>query len=346
MQQRQGQSGGQLPQPLHPKNPFGPSPPKTASYSAHKPLLSSAARPPPLLSLLGSHPSSSPNQYFFNHPSLLLLPSYPLFQNGPLLSWVEIRIPLKPSPPQNTLRPAPSISLQLGKALDLPLPSPPSCRHPDCIANWRGKINGRAVVKSPTKTFLQAYPTGRLCDEELQSLLPLDWSPTCVHDFRRFGLVRVPLPPGYECVVHSLNMQLGGERVRAVEKVENPYQFLLYQLKMMEGDGGLERVLFHGTSYANILSITRDNLNWRLAGSRVGHRHGLGVYFSTSASFCLRFGRQSRCFLVARVPVGAISRGSSTTRLPGPSADATGDGRHTVVKYHDHEFYPQYVVHF
>ncbi|CAB3376984.1 Hypothetical predicted protein [Cloeon dipterum] len=248
----------------------------------------------------------------------------------------------------NTLRPSPP-SISSGKAaLDLPLPSPPSCQHPGCVSHWLEKINGKEVKAptKPTKTFLQAYPAGRLCDEELQSLLPLDWSPTCVHDFRRFGLVRVPLPPGYECVVHSLNMQLGGERVRAIEKVENPYQFLLYQLKMMESKGGLERVLFHGTSYANILSITRDNLNWRLAGSRVGHRHGLGVYFSTSAFFCLRFARPSRCFLVARVPVSAISRGSSDTRLPGPSADATGDGRHTVVKYHDHEFYPQFVVHF
>ncbi|CAB3376936.1 Hypothetical predicted protein [Cloeon dipterum] len=113
---------------------------------------------------------------------------------------------------------------------------------------------------------------------------------------------------------------------------------------MMENVGSHERVLFHGTSFNKIVSIATDNFNWRLAGSRVGHRHGLGVYFSTNPIFCLKFAWQDRCFLVARVQVGAITRGDANTRLPGPSADATGDGRNTVVKYHDHEFYPDFVV--
>ncbi|XP_065335728.1 protein mono-ADP-ribosyltransferase PARP12-like [Cloeon dipterum] len=204
----------------------------------------------------------------------------------------------------------------------------------------------KPVTFSETKTFLQAYPTRRLSDRELQSLLPPTWSPTCVRDFRLYNVVRVPLPPGFEFIVHKINVLLSGSghRVRAITKLENPYQFLLYQLKMIENEGSHERVLFHGTSFNKIVSIATDNFNWRLAGSRVGHRHGLGVYFSTNPTFCLKFAWQDRCFLVARVQVGAITRGAADTRLPGPSADATGDGRNTVVKYHDHEFYPDFVV--
>ncbi|CAB3385488.1 Hypothetical predicted protein [Cloeon dipterum] len=243
-------------------------------------------------------------------------------------------------------------SLQFGTATPSPSKVPPCVRRK--WAKWAKKqmqYNTQVIpvlLKKVTNTFLQAYPTRTLTDDELQALLPPDWSLTCVRDFRHFGLVRVPPSPSDLFIIHNLNVQIGGIVVKGMEKVENPYLFLQYQLKLIESEGSKEFLLFHATSYEKVLAIVKENFNWRLAGSRVGHRHGLGVYFSRSPTFCFNFAKQGRCrcFLVARVPVGAVSTGSSDTRLPGPCADATGDGRNTIVKYHDHEFYPQYVIHF
>ena len=105
--------------------------------------------------------------------------------------------------------------------------------------------------------------------------------------------------------------------------------------------------LFHGTSSNNIMSICERNFDWRLHGSANGSVYGQGVYFTsnlhTAASYC----RDGGCIFVAKVLVGTYAVGNQSMTHPPAGFDSTTDstGR-IIVKYHDQDYYPMYVVEF
>ncbi|XP_059485872.1 protein mono-ADP-ribosyltransferase PARP12-like isoform X2 [Neocloeon triangulifer] len=193
--------------------------------------------------------------------------------------------------------------------------------------------------------FLVAFPTKTIPDETIQSLLPEDWSKNCVSDFNSNGVIRRPvvdLPEIFDRICQGLV-------VHAVEKVENPYLWLMYQLKFVENSElfrSTETDLFHGTSGKNVYPIIRDNFDYRLAGSCVGHRSGKGVYFAHSPRFCMHFSQVGKCMVMAKVLTGRTCVGTQETQVPENSCDSAENGRGTIVKFGDHEFYPQFLIHF
>ncbi|XP_059485706.1 protein mono-ADP-ribosyltransferase PARP14-like [Neocloeon triangulifer] len=206
-----------------------------------------------------------------------------------------------------------------------------------------------APVKENTENlnFLQAYPTKSFSNAELQSLLPEDWSRVCVEEFNEFEVIRREVNMEHQSF-ERIHRAFEG-RVQMIEKVENPYLWLIYQLKRMDCEkmhNSAEHFLFHGTSGKNVYSIIKNNFNYRLAGSSVGHRSGKGVYFTYSAHFSELYARNGgRCVLLTKTLVGRMSVGSEDTELPEPACDTTTNGRSIIVKYHDNEFYPVLLIH-
>ncbi|XP_059485873.1 uncharacterized protein LOC132202743 [Neocloeon triangulifer] len=199
-----------------------------------------------------------------------------------------------------------------------------------------------------TVTVIQAFPTKYFSDAVLQSLLPSDWWSSSVSQFNSRDAAPLRRPVNiFHPFFLSLNQALQGQ-IFCIEMVENPYLWLMYQLKAVETVpffNSTEVLLFHGTKTSNLHNIFNDNFNYRLAGTSVGHRHGRGVNFSSNPQFCVRFAQRG-CIVVARVLRGVTSPGSADTLLPAPFCDSTGNfAGDIIVKYHDHEFYPEFLVH-
>jgi poly [ADP-ribose] polymerase 7/11/12/13 len=109
--------------------------------------------------------------------------------------------------------------------------------------------------------------------------------------------------------------------------------------------------LFHGTNIKNLNSILKSNFNWRLFGTKVGNKFGKGISFSRFANFskqyCDKDPYGDNVMILSRVLIGNGSIGESETVLPAVTCDNTVSENEKVwVKYDDHEFYPEYVIHF
>lgn len=196
--------------------------------------------------------------------------------------------------------------------------------------------------------FLRQFPV-----EKLQQMFPLNWNirydaaPLRNATFTRHVLQ--PHDPEYN-EVHQKFRATCHNRVTRIDKIEHPYLWLMYRLRKIEFSlllGSRELLLFHGTKSGNVDSIVKDNFNWRYAGRSAGTACGRGVYFasaaSTSAGYC---SSAEKTMFLARVLFARNSVGHTGTTIPQLGCDATGNGVSVYVKYGDHEYFPQYVIHF
>ncbi|XP_018569585.1 poly [ADP-ribose] polymerase 12-like [Anoplophora glabripennis] len=135
-----------------------------------------------------------------------------------------------------------------------------------------------------------------------------------------------------------------------IKRVENPYLFVQYNLKKLKKQCS-ERQLFHGTTESSIKAICRENFNWRLAGTSVGHRFGRGVSFSPESNYSSYYPRNyflpRRIMFVADVLIKSTCIGDPSMTIPIESCDTSvkPDGK-VVVKYEDNDFYPKYVIYY
>ena len=146
-----------------------------------------------------------------------------------------------------------------------------------------------------------------------------------------------------------------------IERIQNPYLWEMYQnrrdlllrLHNQDPERLNERYLWHGTKHANIQDICSNNLDWRRHGRNAGQVYGQGTYFSSdasmSANYALSSQKHERCMLLMRVLVGKCAVGSSRMTMPPMGCEATVDNVRSpliFVKYHDQDFYPEYVISF
>ncbi|XP_068215058.1 protein mono-ADP-ribosyltransferase PARP12-like [Palaemon carinicauda] len=153
----------------------------------------------------------------------------------------------------------------------------------------------------------------------------------------------------------------GLNNVVKIERIQNPYLYSAFQNKVKEMTtvyGSIQKVdirqLFHGTKPGVISNICAENFDWRLHGTSSGQACGRGTYFSpnsaTSLGYCTSDNLGYRYLFIARVAVGSITAGNSSTVRPpiNPSTgfpyDSTGDGVSVVVKYDKQEYYPEYII--
>jgi hypothetical protein len=136
-----------------------------------------------------------------------------------------------------------------------------------------------------------------------------------------------------------------------IEKIENPYLYLMYELKKLECKNlypNLREIyLFHGTTTANLDSILTHNLNWRMSGKNVGCKYGKGVAFSESAKYALSYSDTNDApkIILASVLYAKSCQGLDGINLPRQGCDTSKGNKGMVwVKFNDHEFYPAYVI--
>jgi hypothetical protein len=210
------------------------------------------------------------------------------------------------------------------------------------------------------KTFLQEYPTKMLGPEKLQSFLPYEWiSSVDMTNLRQGKHTSITLDedsPEYKKIATPITkiLRKGSTeciKVRRIDQLENPFIYVMYLLKKHENYReyiSKEINCYHGTKDENVPSILSNNLNWRFFGSRVGHVHGKGVYFSkfvkVSLGYAMPKGAKG-CMLLAKVLVASAAPGTNMTSLPPEFYDTTGTNDDQIlVKYSDNEFYPEFVA--
>ncbi|CAF2698612.1 unnamed protein product [Rotaria sp. Silwood2] len=80
-----------------------------------------------------------------------------------------------------------------------------------------------------------------------------------------------------------------------------------------------------------------------------GVAYGVGVYFSTNASYSHDYTSVSptthrRCMFLAKVLVGKAAPGNKNMRIPPAGYDSTTDNNHIFVTYHDDQAYAAYLI--
>ncbi|KAI8504728.1 Poly (ADP-ribose) polymerase [Branchiostoma belcheri] len=145
----------------------------------------------------------------------------------------------------------------------------------------------------------------------------------------------VPLSPSgptageYQQVKALFEQQgMAGTPIGNIKRVQNPYLWSAYVRKkaqMKKQSGGTdpeERQLFHGTRPEAVDAICLQNFDWRLSGTSTGATYGQGSYFSTNSKYSNDYAQQAtpgrKTMFVAKVLVGAYTRGQSSLRRPPP----------------------------
>ncbi|XP_077299754.1 uncharacterized protein LOC143920689 isoform X2 [Arctopsyche grandis] len=152
-------------------------------------------------------------------------------------------------------------------------------------------------------------------------------------------------------------------KVLAMEKIFNPYMRASYLLRKKEYEllyGSVnvkEKLMFHGTSFHNVIDIVTWNFNWRLTGKSKGHIFGQGISFTPISNYASNYSdkkTEKKYMLVVSMLECFRCEGSNNMLIPpvcerarvmGARYDTSGkpDG-HVLVKYRDDEFYPSYMI--
>lgn len=196
------------------------------------------------------------------------------------------------------------------------------------------------------KTFLEAYPTKTFTPAQLRELLPVNWVMSTGHANFLPEVLKTPLQ--HYSPEFLTATQMFKAPIVSVERIENPYLWLMYQLKAQECRllfRSIELYLFHGTSPIKIDLIARDNFDYRLAGTSTGHVHGKGVYFSNDSNVSKGYSRSGNCMIMARAQQGRVFPGRGDLVIPPENYDTSGSG-HILVKYYDHQFYPELIINY
>lgn len=188
--------------------------------------------------------------------------------------------------------------------------------------------------------------------EELNDEISLEWKITDFSD-KVFQLTELePSSSEYDKIKTLFaNSMRRGYTVDKIQRIENPYLLIQYNLKKLKKENCSEKKLFHGTSEDSVRLICTDNFNWRLAGTSVGHRFGRGVSFSPDSTYSSYYPSvcisDKRTMIVANVLIKSYCLGDSSMTIPDEPADTSiKPDRKVLVKYEDNDFYPMYVIYY
>ncbi|XP_065929088.1 E3 ubiquitin-protein ligase MIB2 [Magallana gigas] len=202
--------------------------------------------------------------------------------------------------------------------------------------------------------------------------VPSDWVP--MNPRESYKLVVLSSDGGngmmekeYQMVAEKFRMTLGQAKILQIERVQNPYYWECYQLKKLRleqqyGGSGCsnEKELFHGTVPTYVEVICKDNLDFRLAGERVGTLFGKGTYFAIDAKYSDLYSQvdkeKNKFMFLVKVLCGKCAPGDTKYARP-PPVDPKNptselydccvdnvDNPRVFCVFDKNQYYPQYLI--
>ncbi|CAG0893930.1 unnamed protein product [Darwinula stevensoni] len=213
-----------------------------------------------------------------------------------------------------------------------------------CISGWYKYVTERGLRRRPASPTISSESSDATFEYRH---IPEDWEPMQEEKYKLVTLS--PMSQEYEDIARLFeNAEM---RVNNITRIQNPYLWQVYQdrrFHLLKHDFKdypselNEKFLFHGTAVNNIQSICEKNFDWRLHGTYTGSLFGQGVYFGTTPSASVPYA-QDNCMLVAKVLIGFSIPGNSSMTTP-PSGYHSTSGPDMIIKYHDQDFYPAYII--
>ncbi|XP_033764387.1 E3 ubiquitin-protein ligase MIB2-like isoform X2 [Pecten maximus] len=170
----------------------------------------------------------------------------------------------------------------------------------------------------------------------------------------------------YENVSRKFHITLPQAKIFSIHRVQNMYLWEVYYLKkrQLEGQYGMgganELELFHGTLPDKIDKICKENLDFRLAGERVGAIFGQGTYFAVEAKYSDLYAQADEKYhkfmVLTRVLAGKCCVGKNQYRRPPPVDPSDQHSRlydccvdnvknpKIFCLFDTNQYYPEYIV--
>ncbi|CAF1131909.1 unnamed protein product [Rotaria magnacalcarata] len=176
-------------------------------------------------------------------------------------------------------------------------------------------------------------------------------------DSNPFEVRRLLVPPAtieYEDVVQRFQLTMSSILYKEIVRIEHIWNRRWYQqYRIHHGEfhkrlsNNTETWLFHGCSETAANNIINECFNRSYAGMH-GTLYGMGVYFSSNASFSHTYAtpnsKGERCMFLVLVLVGKTTTGNSSMKICPPGFDTTTDGSHIYVTYHDSQAFGKYLI--
>ncbi|CAM4880187.1 unnamed protein product [Rotaria socialis] len=154
----------------------------------------------------------------------------------------------------------------------------------------------------------------------------------------------------YTTVLEQFNETMSGKYTQIqIERIQNQRWYMAYKAyKHFFKHKNTEQSLFHGCPESSADMIIHSCFNRSFAGVN-GVAFGVGVYFSTQASYSDSYTRASpntngRCMFLAKVLVGRSTLGNSHMKTAPTGYDSTTDNKMIYVTYHDDQAYAAYLI--
>ncbi|OWF54450.1 E3 ubiquitin-protein ligase mind-bomb-like isoform X2 [Mizuhopecten yessoensis] len=200
--------------------------------------------------------------------------------------------------------------------------------------------------------------------------LPSNWDP--LTKGQAFTRVPVSVEAGgilkmeYENVSKKFRSTLPQAKIFTIQRVQNMFLWEVYYLKkrQLEGQYGMgganELELFHGTLPDKIDKICKENLDFRLAGERVGAIFGQGTYFAVEAKYSDLYAqadeKRHKYMVLTRVLAGKSCVGKNQYRRPPPVDQSDPHSRlydccvdnvknpKIFCLFDTNQYYPEYII--
>ncbi|XP_041378558.1 E3 ubiquitin-protein ligase MIB1-like [Gigantopelta aegis] len=169
----------------------------------------------------------------------------------------------------------------------------------------------------------------------------------------------------FKMVEKNMKLSLTNPTIVSIKRIQNVSMWRQYALRKenMEREYGTglanEMTLFHGTTEDAATKIPYQNIDFRLAGSRVGAIFGRGAYFAVDAKMSDTYAKPSqnnhKFMFLAKVLLGKYKKGSGDMQKPPivdssnalKHADSTVDneeGPRIFVLYSETQIYPEHQI--
>ncbi|XP_071111879.1 E3 ubiquitin-protein ligase MIB2-like [Haliotis cracherodii] len=236
------------------------------------------------------------------------------------------------------------------------------------LKNKAGKTPLEFVKNKEVRALLVRIAKRPLSSTMSQSKrLPAHWE-----SMGRDGFMKVELSESnpltafeYRHVESKVEETLSNKSIQSIYRIQNVALWEQYSVAKgnMEREYGRglanEKQLFHGTTPDSADLIPHQNIDFRLAGSRVGALYGQGAYFAVDAKYSDGYAkedaRRHRFMFLAKVLVGKSKQGnrelkrppvldsSNKTKLADSACDNETSPRIYVIFSESH-IYPEYLI--
>ncbi|XP_046381864.2 E3 ubiquitin-protein ligase mind-bomb-like [Haliotis rufescens] len=236
------------------------------------------------------------------------------------------------------------------------------------LKNKAGKTPLDFVKNKEVRVMLERIAKRPLSSTMSQSKrLPAHWE-----SMGRDGFMKVELSESnpltafeYRHVESRMEDTLSNKSIQSIYRIQNVALWEQYSVAKgnMEREYGRglanEKQLFHGTTPDSADIIPHQNIDFRLAGSRVGALYGQGAYFAVDAKYSDGYAkedaRRHRFMFLAKVLVGKSKQGnrelkrppvldsSNKTKLADSACDNETSPRIYVI-FSESQIYPEYLI--